>query len=165
VAGAGRRRRDHHGRTDLYGQPVGALQSLHDDTSHLQYAEKCWANKLAAGFINGASRDGDKQNSLVQLMTFAAQHQMHWVNLGLNYGNNRSVTNEEILNRDAYTLGVAAQANLDQGGDIAPPASDLRAAEPGPLTLRGGGRYRLVLGGGARSGDRAAGGLQGCRPA
>jgi len=57
-------------------------------------------------------------------MTFAAQHQMHWVNLGLNYGNNRSVTNEDILNRDAYTLGMAAQADMDQGGDVAPPASD-----------------------------------------
>src|ERR1700682_1349338 len=58
------------------------------------------ASPVAAS--NGASRGGDKQNSLVQLMTFAAQHQMHWVNLGMNYGNNRSYTNEDILNRDTY---------------------------------------------------------------
>src|SRR5246127_2557675 len=72
---------------------------------------------------------GDKQNSLVQLMTFAAQHQMHWVNLGMNYGNNRSYTNEDILNRDSYTLGMAGQADMDQSGDVAPPSSDLRTAE------------------------------------
>ena len=62
-------------------------------------------------------------------MTFAAQHQMHWVNLGLNYGNNRSYTNEDILNRDSYTLGMAGQADMDQGGDDAPPSSDIRSAE------------------------------------
>src|SRR5258707_545224 len=76
-----------------------------------------------------ASRGGDKQNSLVHLMTFAAQHQMHWINLGLNYGNNRSYTNEDILNRDSYTLGMAGQANMDQGSDVTPPSSDLRTAE------------------------------------
>jgi hypothetical protein len=62
-------------------------------------------------------------------MTFAAQHQMHWVNLGMNYGNNRSYTNEHILNRDSYTLGMAGQADMDQSGDVAPPPSDLRTAE------------------------------------
>jgi hypothetical protein len=54
---------------------------------------------------------------------------MHWVNLGLNYGNNRSYTNEDILNRDSYTLGMAGQADMDQGGDVAPPCSDIRTAE------------------------------------
>jgi NAD(P)H dehydrogenase (quinone) len=96
---------------------------------HLQYVEKRWEGKVAAGFTNGASRGGDKQNSLVQPMTFAAQHQMHWVNLGMNYGNNRSYTNEGILNRDSYTLGMAGQADMDQSGDVAPPSSDLRTAE------------------------------------
>ncbi|HLY88015.1 MAG TPA: flavodoxin family protein [Acetobacteraceae bacterium] len=117
------------GAPTYMGSLSAPFKAFMDDSSHLQYAEKRWANKIAAGFTNGASRGGDKQNSLIQLMTFAAQHQMHWVNLGLNYGNNRSVTNEEILNRDAYTLGMAAQADMDQGGDVAPPASDLRTAE------------------------------------
>jgi len=117
------------GAPTYMGSLSAPFKAFMDASSHLQYAEKRWANKVAAGFTNGASRGGDKQNSLVQLMTFAAQHQMHWVNLGLNYGNNRSVTNEDILNRDAYTLGVASQADMDQGGDVAPPASDLRTAE------------------------------------
>jgi multimeric flavodoxin WrbA len=117
------------GAPTYMGSLSAPFKAFMDASSHLQYAEKRWANKVAAGFTNGASRGGDKQNSLVQLMTFAAQHQMHWVNLGLNYGNNRSVTNEDILNRDAYTLGMAAQADLDQGGEVAPPASDLRTAE------------------------------------
>lgn len=111
------------------GSLSAPFKAFMDATSNLQYGEKRWAGKLAAGFTNGASRGGDKQTSLIQLMTFAAQHQMHWVNLGLNYGNNRSVTSEDILNRDAYTLGVASQANMDESGETAPPAADLRTAE------------------------------------
>jgi NAD(P)H dehydrogenase (quinone) len=116
------------GAPTYMGSLSAPFKAFMDATSHLQYVEKRWANKIAAGFTNGASRGGDKQNSLVQLMTFAAQHQMHWVNLGLNYGNNRSYTNEDILNRDSYTLGMVAQANMDQGGDVAPPTSDIRTA-------------------------------------
>jgi hypothetical protein len=117
------------GAPTYMGSLSAPFKAFMDATSHLQYAEKRWAGKIAAGFTNGASRGGDKQNSLVQLMTFAAQHQMHWVNLGLNYGNNRSYTNEDILNRDSYTLGMAGQADMDQGGDVAPPSSDIRSAE------------------------------------
>jgi NAD(P)H dehydrogenase (quinone) len=117
------------GAPTYMGSLSAPFKAFMDATSHLQYVEKRWAGKIAAGFTNGASRGGDKQNSLVQLMTFAAQHQMHWVNLGLNYGNNRSYTNEDILNRDSYTLGMAGQADMDQGGDVAPPSSDIRSAE------------------------------------
>ncbi len=117
------------GAPTYMGSLSAPFKAFMDATSHLQYAEKRWEGKVAAGFTNGASRGGDKQNSLVQLMTFAAQHQMHWVNLGLNYGNNRSYTNKDILNRDSYTLGMAGQADMDQSGDMAPPPSDLRTAE------------------------------------
>jgi NAD(P)H dehydrogenase (quinone) len=117
------------GAPTYMGSLSAPFKAFMDATSHLQYAEKRWEGKIAAGFTNGASRGGDKQNSLVQLMTFAAQHQMHWVNLGMNYGNNRSYTNEDILNRDSYTLGMAGQADMDQSGGVAPPSSDLRTAE------------------------------------
>lgn len=118
----------------IFGGPtyVGSLsagfKAFMDATSHIRHAEKRWNGKIAAGFTNGGSRAGDKQNSLLQLVTFAAQHQMHWVGLGLGYGNNRTNTNDDILNRDTYSLGMAAQSNIDQGSEV-PPASDLRTAE------------------------------------
>jgi NAD(P)H dehydrogenase (quinone) len=117
------------GAPTYMGSLSAPFKAFMDTTSHLQHVEKRWAGKIAAGFTNGASRGGDKQNSLVQLMTFAAQHQMHWVNLGLNYGNSRSYINEDILNHDSCKLGVAGQADMDQGGDVAPPSSDIRSAE------------------------------------
>jgi NAD(P)H dehydrogenase (quinone) len=102
------------GAPTYMGSLSAQFKAFMDATSALQYAQKRWERKIAAGVTNGASRGGDKQTSLIQLMTFATQHQMHWVNLGLNYGNNRSYTSEDLLNRDAYTLGVASQANMDQ---------------------------------------------------
>ena len=146
------------GAPTYMGSLSAPFKAFMDATSNLQYVEKRWAGKLAAGFTNGASRGGDKQNSLVQLMTFAAQHQMHWVNLGLNYGNNRSYTNEDILNRDSYTLGMAGQANMDQSGDVAPPSSDIRTAEfLGRRVAEVAQEFsagRLALGRGARQGVR-----------
>src|ERR1700686_4631331 len=67
------------GAPTYMGSLSAPFKAFMDATSHLQYVEKRWAGKIAAGFTNGASRGGDKQTSLVQLMTFAAQHQMHWV--------------------------------------------------------------------------------------
>jgi len=81
------------------GSLSAPFKAFMDATSHLQYAEKRWEGQNRRGLHNGASRGGGKQNSLVQLMTFAAQHQMRWVNLGMNYGNNRSYTNEETDRR------------------------------------------------------------------
>ena len=114
------------GAPTYMGSLSAQFKAFMDATSNVQYREKRWDGKVAAGFTIGGSRGGDKQTSLVQLMTFAAQHNMHWVNLGLGYGNNRSNTNDDILNRDTYSLGMAAQANIDQGSDVAPPDSDLR---------------------------------------
>ena len=67
------------GAPTYMGSLSAPFKAFMDATSHLQYAEKRWEGKIAAGFTNGASRGGDKQNSLVQLMTFAAQHQMRRV--------------------------------------------------------------------------------------
>jgi NAD(P)H dehydrogenase (quinone) len=147
------------GAPTYMGSLSAPFKAFMDATSHRQYVQKRWANKVAAGFTNGASRGGDKQNSLVQLMTFAAQHQMHWVNLGLNYGNNRSFTNEDILNRDSYTLGMAGQANMDQSGDLAPPASDIRTAEF--LGRRVAEVAQELVAGRATPGKRAKRGVEG----
>jgi NAD(P)H dehydrogenase (quinone) len=118
----------------IFGGPtyVGSLsapmKAFMDASSPVVAVEKRWNGKIAGGFTNAGSRGGDKQNSLIQLMTFAAQHHMIWVGLGLGYGNNRSNTNDEILNRDTYSLGLATQSNIDQGEEV-PPASDLRTAK------------------------------------
>lgn len=54
-----------------------------------------WRDKVPAGFTNS----GDKMHTLTSLAVFAAQHHMHWVNLGLGAGWNSSAGSEADLNR------------------------------------------------------------------
>jgi NAD(P)H dehydrogenase (quinone) len=42
-----------------------------------------WKDKLAAGFTNSSTRNGDKLNTLINLSLFAAQHGMMWIPLGI----------------------------------------------------------------------------------
>ena len=88
-----------------------------------------WGDKVAAGFTNSASRSGDKLATLQQLAIFAAQHGMHWVNLGLPPGHNASTTSEDTLNRHGYFLGAGAQSDADTGPEHGPSAADLLTAE------------------------------------
>ena len=87
-----------------------------------------WKNKIAAGFTNSASQAGDKSETLSQFTIFAAQHGMHWVNLGLPPANNSSTGSEKDLNRLGYWLGAAAQSNADEGAEVTPPLADLQTA-------------------------------------
>jgi NAD(P)H dehydrogenase (quinone) len=87
-----------------------------------------WRDKVAAGFTNSGAKSGDKLNSLTSLAIFAAQHHMHWVNVGLPPGWNSSAGSETDLNRLGFWLGAAAATDVD-----ADPASmhesDLRTTE------------------------------------
>lgn len=47
------------------------------------WAKQGWKNKLAAGFTNSSSTNGDKLSTLTNLSLFAAQHSMLWIPLGL----------------------------------------------------------------------------------
>jgi multimeric flavodoxin WrbA len=88
-----------------------------------------WKNKIAAGFTNSGSRSGDKLATLIQIALFAAQHGMHWVNLGLPPGKHSSKGSDNELNRLGFWLGAGAQSNTDQGPELAPPEADVRTAE------------------------------------
>jgi NAD(P)H dehydrogenase (quinone) len=118
------------GSPTYMGSASAPFKAFMDATSRLVFAKgSLWVNKVAAGFTNAASRSGDKLATLQQLMIFAAQHGMHWVNLGLPPGHNSSTTTEDMLNRDTYFVGAAAQSNYDESADVAPRHPDLLTAE------------------------------------
>ena len=85
------------------------------DWTSKRWMTRAWQDKLAAGFTVSASWGGDKQGTLHQLLTLAAQHGMVWVGLGMAPGNNHSKGSPEDLNRTGASLGLMAQANADQG--------------------------------------------------
>ncbi|WP_032112719.1 flavodoxin family protein [Candidatus Paracaedibacter symbiosus] len=93
------------------------------------WVDQKWKDKLAAGFTNSGSQNGDKLNSLVELSIFAAQHAMIWVSLGLLPGNNSSTGSINDMNRMGAFLGAMAQSNVDQPADVTPFQSDLDTAK------------------------------------
>lgn len=109
--------------------PSAAFKIFLEATSHAVFAKGfAWKDKVAAGFTNSGSRSGDKLATLIQIALFAAQHGMHWINLGLPPANNSSTGTEAELNRLGFFLGAGAQSNIDEGPDLAPPESDLATA-------------------------------------
>src|SRR5262249_10455095 len=79
--------------------PAAQFKAFEDASLRTPLRTGAWRDKLGAGFTNSASRSGDKLVTLQQLFTFAAQHGMHWINLGLPPGNNASNKSEQDLNR------------------------------------------------------------------
>lgn len=107
------------------GSASAPFKQFMDASSHRAFLGQKWQNKVAAGFTNAASRSGDKLHTLQQLAVFAAQHGMHWVNLGLQAGHNTSTTSEDTLNRHGFFIGAAAQSNADQPADVSTTSADL----------------------------------------
>ncbi len=118
------------GSPTYMGSASAQFKEFMDATSkNVFYKGFDWKDKLAAGFTNSASRAGDKLNVLLQFTVFAAQHGMHWINLGLPPANNSTTGSEDDLNRNGYWLGAAAQSNADEGPELAPSSSDLKTGE------------------------------------
>ena len=117
------------GTPTYVGGPSAAFKAFQEASSHAVMTRGFgWRDKIAAGFTNSGSRSGDKLATLIQLALFAAQHGMHWVNLGLPPANHSSTGTENELNRHGYWLGAGAQSNVDEGPDVAPPEADLETA-------------------------------------
>jgi NAD(P)H dehydrogenase (quinone) len=119
----------------IFGAPTymggvsAQFKAFEEATSRVVMAKGLWKDKIAAGFTNSGARSGDKLATLIQIAIFAAQHSMHWVNLGLPPTNHSTKGSDEELNRLGFWLGAGAQSNVDQGPDLAPPKADLETAE------------------------------------
>lgn len=116
------------GTPTYMGSPSAVFKRFAEATSPI-YATLGWKDKVAAGFTNSQTINGDKLNTLVDLAVLAAQHGMHWVSLGLQAGWATSTASPGDLNRLGSWLGAMAQSNGDAGPDVAPPSSDLATAE------------------------------------
>ena len=109
------------GSATYMGNVSAAFQAFAEQTGR-RCIDGTWRDKVAAGFTNSGGKSGDKLNTLVSLSVFAAQHHMHWVNLGLGPGWNSSAGSEHDLNRLAFFLGAGAQTDVDANSDQVHPA-------------------------------------------
>jgi multimeric flavodoxin WrbA len=88
-----------------------------------------WKDKFAGGFTTSASLNGDKTNTLIQLLVFAAQMGMIWVPMGDHPGSNWSGGGEQDVNRLGAFLGPMSQALADVPAPQGTPPSDLVTGE------------------------------------
>ncbi|MBI3239672.1 MAG: flavodoxin family protein, partial [Flavobacteriia bacterium] len=87
--------------------------------------KQLWKDKLAAGFTNSSTLNGDKLNTLQQLSIFAAQHSMIWISTGIlpTFENDRQTASPNAL---ASYLGLMTLS--DNAIETVNPPSDLETA-------------------------------------
>lgn len=118
----------------VFGSPTymgtisAPFKTFMDTTSKIWFKQG-WKDKLAAGFTNSGWSSGDKFNTMLQLVVFAAQHGMIWVNPGVIPGNLSKDPECQELNRMGSFMGVMATSPFNEKCDVAPPACDLKTAE------------------------------------
>ncbi|MFF0490201.1 flavodoxin family protein [Nocardia sp. NPDC004068] len=100
------------GSPTYMGDVSAAFKTFAEATSS-RCVRGAWRDKVAAGFTNSGGMSGDKLHALMSLAVLAAQHHMHWVNLGLVAGWNSSTASRDDLNRLGFFLGAGAQTDTD----------------------------------------------------
>jgi NAD(P)H dehydrogenase (quinone) len=112
------------GTATYMGNVSAAFQAFAEKTGR-RCQNGTWRDKVSAGFTNSGAKAGDKMHTLTSLAVFAAQHHMHWVNLGLGTGWNSASGSEDDLIRLGFWLGAGAQTDVDADSDGVHP-SDVR---------------------------------------
>lgn len=86
------------------------------DASSKAWFTQGWKDKIAAGFTNSASMNGDKLSTLHYLFTLSQQHSMVWVGTGLMPSNSKAATRND-LNYVASFAGAMASTPSDASVD------------------------------------------------
>ena len=114
------------GTPTYMGGPSWQFKRFADASSKPWFAAK-WKNKIAAGFTNSASMNGDKLSTLHYLFTLAMQHGMVWVGTGMMPANSKAAQRNDVNWLGAYA-GAMAQSPADSSPDDGPLPGDLETA-------------------------------------
>ena len=113
------------GSPTYMGSVSWQFKKFADASSKLWFAQK-WKDKLAAGFTNSASMNGDKHSTMHYFITLAMQHHMLWVGTGMMPNSARAAQRED-LNYLGSFAGAMASSPSDGGVDEMHPG-DLETA-------------------------------------
>jgi NAD(P)H dehydrogenase (quinone) len=94
------------------------------DASSKRWFTQAWKDKLAAGFTNSASMNGDKLSTLHYLFTLSQQHSMLWAGTGMMPSNAKSATRNDINYVASFSglmTATPSDASVDEmvPGDLA----------------------------------------------
>ncbi|MBT2791468.1 flavodoxin family protein [Paraburkholderia strydomiana] len=114
------------GAPTYMGGPSADFKKFADASSKPWFGQT-WKDKIAAGFTNSATMNGDKFLTIQYFVTLAMQHGMIWVGTGLMPSNTKAATRND-LNYVGGSTGVLTQSPADASPEEAPPAGDLETA-------------------------------------
>lgn len=113
------------GSPTYFGGVAAEFKTFMEATGKFWY-KQLWKDKLAAGFTNSSTTNGDKLNTLVQLAIFAAQHSMQWVSTGVLPVFENDVQLHQPNGMASY-LGLMTLS--DNGSKTINPPADLHTAK------------------------------------
>ncbi|MBX3504250.1 MAG: flavodoxin family protein [Parvibaculum sp.] len=116
------------GSVTYFGTVSAVFKSFLEGTFGLWY-DQSFKDKWAGGFTNSGSFNGDKQVTLMMLLTYAAQMGMFWVPMGDHPGANHAEASQDDINRLGAFLGPMAMSEPDSDPSQFPTPGDILTAE------------------------------------
>lgn len=97
------------------------------DASSKPWLSQAWKDKIAAGFTNSATMNGDKLSTLHYIFTLSMQHGMIWASTGMMPSNSKAAQRNDINYVGSY-CGAMMQTPSDASPDEVLPG-DLETAK------------------------------------
>jgi NAD(P)H dehydrogenase (quinone) len=116
-----------YGSPTYMGGPAWQFKKFADASSKPWFSQ-AWKNKVAAGFTNSASVNGDKYATIAYFWTLSQQHGQIWVGTGL-LPSNKKENGPADVNWTAGSAGTLAVSPSDASPEEAPRAGDLETAK------------------------------------
>jgi NAD(P)H dehydrogenase (quinone) len=99
------------GAPTYMGGPSADFKKFADASSKPWFGQT-WKDKIAAGFTNSATMNGDKFSTIQYFVTLAMQHSMIWVGTGMMPSNTKAATRNDLNYVGGFT-GLLAQSPAD----------------------------------------------------
>jgi len=115
------------GSPTYMGGPAWQFKKFADASSKAWFRQH-WKNKLAAGFTNSASVNGDKFSTIAYFWTLSQQHSQIWIGTGVLPANTKE-SGPADMNWTAGFAGALAISPADASPDEAPRSGDLETAK------------------------------------
>jgi multimeric flavodoxin WrbA len=115
------------GSPTYMGGPAWQFKKFADETSK-RWSDLAWKDKVAAGFTNSASVNGDKFNTITYMVTLAMQHGQIWIGTGLLPHNKRENGPDDV-NWTGGSTGALSVSPADSSAEDAPRKGDLDTAK------------------------------------
>lgn len=115
-----------YGSPTYMGGPAWQFKKFADASSKPWFQQE-WKDKIAAGFTNSASVNGDKFSTISYFFTLSQQHSQIWIGTGL-LPSNAKANGPDDVNWTAGFAGALAVSPSDASPEEAPRKGDLETA-------------------------------------